>query len=469
MSNNRLGQFYESNGGIALASQCSIGVDESEMSATAVISTPAWDRQNDSLNPLGGSYENYRLNPVVFWDHGKDVSTPIAKCIDDDRKLLLYPSADGIKAKSIFSSRNKISEQIFALVADDIIHATSIRFQPLERPVSKSEGLRYEVWDMEEWSWCGLGVNPEAVRDVVAKGRIAGSSIDGSILKSLTGRMPKSSTTKVTWSDPMNRRRKRRPVRKSRRKLRVADVLDPKKPYGSQLMVATHSHLKSITRGLDVGMDNLENPRVRDLLDGVKAMLSEVTGALEGGYSEEYPEMEKMESCPTCKTAEMGMLDEELIYEDEEKNMMYGEDEEMPSEMMADLESDEFMLEEDDELDPEAKRYGRKNMPVEEVDEEEQEEVLKSYLATANMDRYELGSMTTTLRDLAHAPNLTSRQKSQVVKLNNRITSLVKSAYRMQGGAGIGEQATLQRKLKTLQSEIARITGALDQAVPFRR
>jgi len=464
MSNNRLGQFYESNGGIALASQCSVGVDESEMSATAIISTPAWDRQNDSLNPLGGSYENYRINPVVFWDHGKDVTTPIAKSIDADRNLLVWPSAEGIRAKSIFSSRNKVSEQIFALLADDIIHATSIRFQPLERPVSKSDGLRYEVWDMEEWSWCGLGVNPEAVRDVVSKGRIAGSSIDGSILKSLTGVLPVSSNTKVTWSQSMNRRRRSRPVRKSRRKLRVADVLDPKKPYGSQLMMATHSHLKSVALGLDAGMENLENPRVRELLDGVKAMLTEVTGALEGGFAEEYPEVrDEIAMQSPLKNEHYG---EEEMFE-EEKNMGMGyEDEEMlPSEMMGEHDGElEFEEDEKGNMVPR-----RKMEPLEEMTDEEQEEVLKSYLATANMDRYQLGSMTTMLQQLAHAPNLTSLQKSQVVKVNNKIGSLVKSAYRWQSGGGLGEQAALERKLKTLQSEIARITGALDQAVPFRR
>ena len=462
MSNNSLGQFYESNGGIALASQCSVGVDESEMSATAIISTPAWDRQNDSLNPLGGSYENYRMNPVVFWDHGKDVTTPVAKSIDADRNLLVWPSAEGIRAKSIFSSRNKISEQIFALLADDIIHATSIRFQPLERPVSKSDGLRYEVWDMEEWSWCGLGVNPEAVREVVSKGRIAGSSIDGSILKSLTSNMPVSSTTKVTWSESMNRRRRSRPVRKARGKLRVADVLDPKKPYGSQLMMATHSHLKSVSKGLDAGMQNLENPRVRDLLDGVKAMLSEVTGALEGGFAEEYPEAEEKMGMDHSSYKNEHYGDDEMMLE--EKNMGYGGDEMLPSEMMADDGELEFEEDEEGNMVPR-----KKQSPVEEMTEEEQEEVLKSYLATANMDRYQLGSMTSLLRELAHAPNLTSLQKSQVVKVNNKIGSLVKSAYRWQNGGGLGEQAALERKLKTLQSEIARITGALDQAVPYRR
>jgi hypothetical protein len=424
--NNRVGQFYDVDNSHGIAANAVVGVDESEMSATAVISTPTWDRQRDSLNPLGGRYDHYRLNPVVMWDHGLEIVTPIAKSKDSEGNLLVYPSAEGIRAKSIFSQRNKVSEQIFALLADDIVHATSIRFKPLSRPKSMANGQRYDEWEMEEWSWCGLGVNPEAVRDVIAKGRLAGSPIDGSLLKSLRGSVPATRKTKVTWSQ-------KRPTMKRKSHLKVNDILDPKKPYGSQLLIATHSHLKSVSHGLSAGMTNLENPRITELLNGVKGMLSEVTSALEGGFAEEYPEVAEEEelkcNCPNCRKAEMGAP----------------EDEETPP-ASGDL-------------------FGPEEEPEEEMEDEE--EVLKSYLAVANMHRYQVGALTSDLKNLATSDNLTSQQKAVVVNLNNRIATIVKEAYRRQVDGPANDE--MEAKVKSLADQLAQMTAALDQALPHSR
>ena len=63
---NKLGTFFNLDGSQGYTSVGSVGFDVNEMSATAVITTPAWDRTNDSLNPEGGSTEKYKSNPVVL-------------------------------------------------------------------------------------------------------------------------------------------------------------------------------------------------------------------------------------------------------------------------------------------------------------------------------------------------------------------------------------------------------------------
>lgn len=178
-------------------------VNETEMSAVAIISTPKVDRAGHVVNPLGGDYSEYKKNPVVLWEHGLlrgDLSIPIARSEDADGELTVWPTAKGIKAKSFFSQRNKQSEQFFALIADKIIRATSVRFRPSETPVFKGGVKYYENWIFEEWSWTAFGVNPDAVADVVSKGRLAGSQMDHSIMKSLLAYMP---TRKVQMIVPL--------------------------------------------------------------------------------------------------------------------------------------------------------------------------------------------------------------------------------------------------------------------------
>ena len=70
--------------GLALAMNggAPVDVDTGAMSASAVISTGTPDRSGDVMIASGCRLDNYRFNPVVFWEHQLDFRLPIAKSED---------------------------------------------------------------------------------------------------------------------------------------------------------------------------------------------------------------------------------------------------------------------------------------------------------------------------------------------------------------------------------------------------
>jgi hypothetical protein len=158
-------------------------VDQSEMSALATISTPAEDRSRDVVNPLGIWLENYDRNPAVFFDHGMSgIYLPIATSREpNDGSVAVFPSKAGVSAKSWFSQSLAEAQQVFALICEGIINATSInliprvakvRAQP-EGVVGGWPGLAIEQWELLEWSWVGIPDNPEAVGKILSLNRLA--------------------------------------------------------------------------------------------------------------------------------------------------------------------------------------------------------------------------------------------------------------------------------------------------------
>lgn len=269
---NKLGKFFNLDGSQGYTSVGSVGYNVDEMSATAVITTPAWDRTNDSLNPEGGSTEKYKSNPVVLWDHGKDITIPVAKCEDRNGTLSIVKSKDGWIGTSYFSQKCKQSAQIFDLITEGIIRATSVRFCPLEQPVVKSQGRLFNSWELEEWSWCPIGVNPEAIRCALSSDRLAGSQMDGSIRKSLMSSIPKqtTSTFKIGWENMSQN--------------------EQGEKLGSLILQATHSQLSSCSKNVQKAMNSLENPNTEALLKEALAALAQLMGALQGGHKSEYEE-----------------------------------------------------------------------------------------------------------------------------------------------------------------------------------
>jgi hypothetical protein len=166
-------------------------VDTAKMSASAIISTPAVDRVGDSMDPLGCDLTQYRLNPVVFWNHAFDGFTkPIGISENSSGELQIFPSGENIKATCYFTNKFLEAEQIFDLVNEKTIRATSIRFDPIGSP-SRSGGVqRFSKWYLLEWSWVPIGCNPEAVQQVLAKGYLAGRRISSGITKSLELLLP---------------------------------------------------------------------------------------------------------------------------------------------------------------------------------------------------------------------------------------------------------------------------------------
>ncbi len=166
-------------------------VDIQRMRATAIICTPAVDREQEVILPEGVDFTNYVLNPTVLWEHGLDsvITVPIAKCEDSSGKLALRMNGNRLEGDAYFTNKVRESEQIFDLIVEKIVRATSIHVIPTggkkKASINGVNATVYPQSSMVEWSWGRLGVNPEAVLKMLNKGRLAGSAIVPALAKSL--------------------------------------------------------------------------------------------------------------------------------------------------------------------------------------------------------------------------------------------------------------------------------------------
>ena len=166
-------------------------VDRSAMSAKAVISTATVDRVGDVLIPKGCQISNFVKNPVVLWAHGLEGSgRPIGTSRDPDGNVAIVITDEDVQATSWFSQSSLEASQIFELIDEGIVRATSVRETPIKSHVrhdpEAGDLVIVEEWELEEWSWCAVGVNPDAVAKALHRNRLGGQPIIPSIRKSLT-------------------------------------------------------------------------------------------------------------------------------------------------------------------------------------------------------------------------------------------------------------------------------------------
>ena len=130
-------------------------VDRKAMSARAVISTATIDRVGDLLIPRGCRLENYSKNPVVMWAHGLEgIGQPIGTSRDANGQVAVTVSDDDVQATSWFSQTSLEAAQIFELIDEGIVRATSVRETPIKSHLKhdpiEGDVLIVEEWDLEE-------------------------------------------------------------------------------------------------------------------------------------------------------------------------------------------------------------------------------------------------------------------------------------------------------------------------------
>lgn len=274
-------------------------VDRAAMSARAVISTAAVDRVGDMLLPSGCNLTNYKSNPVVLWGHGiEGLALPIATSNDPSGNLAITVDDDAVTATSYFSQSNLEAAQIFELIDEGIVRATSVRETPMKSRMVMKDGqhvLLVEEWDLEEWSWCSIGVNPEAVAKSIAKNRLAGKPITPSIMKSLQAVAPDKQTVGIGFTELKKMAEDKKPdndndgdegasIETSNK-----DAGMEQHPYGSQLIQAYHGALSSAVSKAESGMGAMEHPEatpaMRTAIDAVKDVMT----GLKGAHSSCYP------------------------------------------------------------------------------------------------------------------------------------------------------------------------------------
>lgn len=163
-------------------------IDRGKMSVTSVLTTQTPDRQGDIIDPTGGVFDEHQSNPVVMFHHGKQHKLPIGKA-EDPRgnytvRLIKGADGDALVGTTYFSQSSKFANEVFGLIAEDILRGVSIGFDPLNdpdsvdelgpSPVLKRPALHFKGWTLLEYSHTPLGVNRDALTVAVQK------SLDGS-------------------------------------------------------------------------------------------------------------------------------------------------------------------------------------------------------------------------------------------------------------------------------------------------
>jgi HK97 family phage prohead protease len=155
-----------------LKMDCSTGVcikvDDSEDNriVKVVISTKDVDRDGDVVEPKGADLTNYRKNPVVLFNH--DYEHPVARCSDIQIKN------DRIEATVKFpnASVSKKSDEVYGLIKEGVLNATSIGFSVksydylYEEPgnaKTRITGLHIKEWELREFSIVSVPANPGAL------------------------------------------------------------------------------------------------------------------------------------------------------------------------------------------------------------------------------------------------------------------------------------------------------------------
>lgn len=444
-----LGQIYsiQKSHGLAITAD-NVGIDTNEMSATAIISTPTWDRQNDSVDPMGVCLKNYAINPVVYFDHGQDITQPIARAEDNEGNLQVFPSDLGITSKSYFSKNNQVSSQFFHLVADRILRGTSIRFSPLVAPIRKGDRSRFNKTTLEEWSWTGLGVNPECVQGVIAKGMLDSTPIEPSVMKSLRALAPPVSphgtkksrnNSTVTFTGSMK-----------------PDLLESymqRKVLGQQVMEAGHAKLSALRSELKSALLLVENNKVNDVMATVLKSLDDASTTIKGGFAEAYPsaKLKAMDMDEDMDDMDDGEKAYEKMMADEEYMKMYSDDDRQK--MMDDSEYRAEMV----------KMYREKMADMTE------ENRVKSFLAINDKHRWDTTGLVANLNEIAEADDLPERYKSALGNYAKSLSSIVKSAMEYKPSEQNEPKIEDNPKYKSLAATLVNLEAKIKDMAPAQR
>lgn len=140
---------------------------EDSRSLIVTISTPTPDRSGDVVVPKGAKLDHFLKNPVVLFGH-KYSEPPIAKAEE------IVVTEDGIKAKVTFPSEGvyAFADTIYQLIKEGVMNAWSIGFQadPDQTEPLPGGGVKFNSWEMLEFSAVPVPANPEALTILRSKG-----------------------------------------------------------------------------------------------------------------------------------------------------------------------------------------------------------------------------------------------------------------------------------------------------------
>lgn len=159
--------------------QDSIAVDESKMAAKLVFAAGTDRDRKGDLFEVGGIDTSNHSRPgcaVVYLDHGRNCSKPIAKCFDPQNNYTVVKDTKSQKAWAwtYFCQGLKDAEDVFRLICGGFLASGSIGYRPIKAmylppdpPRGLPAGLHLLATDLVEVTWTGMPVNPEATRSML--------------------------------------------------------------------------------------------------------------------------------------------------------------------------------------------------------------------------------------------------------------------------------------------------------------
>lgn len=310
------------------------------MSASAIICTNDVDRELELIDPRGVTKDNYRRNPVVMWEHGliPELALPLGKSEDPTGLFTVIGDDDVIEATCYFSQSSLPAEQIFRLIEEGVVRATSIHVLPSESQQIRVEGLAcpvcvHTVSDMLEWSWGAMGVNPHAVAKALTSG-VAGKPLVDGIRKSLLPFQPaRKSWAGVTLEVPKMSVQFPVPVvapasttpppaipaAAAAKAIDPATGVDPAAvppatdfvsteppadmPAGAVALQDIHAMISDVAAAVTAKTKSIEQPTVKEGLQEVADSLQIALESVRGVFATAYPELEPIKEATAEDTA----------------------------------------------------------------------------------------------------------------------------------------------------------------------
>lgn len=317
-----MGELYEVGSLVAADVLSKPAVNEKKMTVRMRISTDCIDRERMVILQDGIDLSLYVNNPVVLYGHGEEgIVTPVAMSEDDDGNCTVFRTDDGTYAIAKHQKKDKYSSQIFDAVSVGLLRASSVGVTP------KSVTMQYdkqskkipvvEACFLNEWSYCAVGVNPEAIIKSNRSSRFSSEILTAYALQC-------EAVDRILTSNKLDGSEILPEIKRSLMRLAPA-----KKVYGKGVDMARRLSLtKAQISGMSAGQlaKSLTKMASYDL-ETQKMLNQEVEKMLES--EEENDEYEEVDSAPPAAEGEEMESDDEMP-EEIEKDMPASGPEEDP-------------------------------------------------------------------------------------------------------------------------------------------
>lgn len=132
-----------------------------------ILSTAEKDRVGDCIDPKGWRLDPYLKNPVVLWQHNRDLP-PIAKATN------VRVEGGSLKATATFATaeQNPLADTVYRLLQGGFLNAVSVGFRPLKYAFREGDdfGIDFQEQELLEFSVVNVPCHQGALAEARSKG-----------------------------------------------------------------------------------------------------------------------------------------------------------------------------------------------------------------------------------------------------------------------------------------------------------